>query len=328
MTKNAILSAALVALLAGAQWVHAQAGNAPCGIEVIRAGSQHVDGRFIPFPPEHVKFALLKAFPDVGWKVTKDEGFHLRGEKDMGLSQVLGQKNSDEGVEGRNGGGGALGKWTVDIREATQDGVHGSQLHIEFHSNKFKGRAAGTATLAEPLGDETACLAKLLSANDPVANPRGLEAANNGTLQTVTIPDGTPVTVLLRDPIYSKRLPKDSVGATVNFEVANDVAVNGVVLIRRGALASGHFTDVEKTKSRFRHAQISFAFDAVTAVDGQKVPVAAESESVKGGRHAETAEALQFAVLGALAMHGTDALISAGTSYDISISGEHTVGGY
>jgi hypothetical protein len=105
--------------------------NALCGIDVIRAGKENVDDRFIPLLPEHVKFALLRAFPDVGWKVTKDEGFHPRGEKDMGLTQVLAHNNSDEGVKGRNNGVGALGKWTVDIREATQDGVHGSQQRQE-----------------------------------------------------------------------------------------------------------------------------------------------------------------------------------------------------
>lgn len=327
MTKQVTLPVAVVALLAGAGWIHAQAGNAACGIGVMRAGSQHVDDRFIPFPPEHVKFALLRAFPVVGWKVTKDEGFHLRGEKDMGLTQVLAQKNKDEGVKGRNQGVGALGKFRVDIREATQDGVRGSQLHIEFHANKVVGRAAGTATLAEPLGDETACLAKSLSTNDPVANPRGLGAPESATSQAIVIPDGTPVTVLLRDPVYSKKLAKDSTGETVNFEVASDVVVNGIVLIRRGALSTGHFTDVEKTKTRGRHAQIAFTFDSVTAVDGQKIPLLAASEKAKGGRHDETAEAWSMGLVGVLFMNGTDALIPAGTSYDLAVSGEHTIGG-
>jgi hypothetical protein len=248
MIKNTILSATLVSVLAGVQWTHAQTENAPCGIDVIRAEKEHVDDRFIPFPPEHVKFALIRAFPDVGWKVRKDEGFHLRGEKDMGLTQVLAHNNSDEGVKGRNNGVGALGKWTVDIREATQDGVHGSQLHIEFYSNKIVGRAAGTATLAEPLGNETACLAKLLSANDPATNPRGLEVKDVGPRLAVSLPDATPLKVLLRDPLYSKKLNKDSTGQTVQFEVAEDVVVEGIIAIRRGALAKGHFTDVEKTK--------------------------------------------------------------------------------
>ena len=52
MTRNAILFATLVAVMAGAPWVHAQTGNAPCGIDVITAGKAHVDDRFIPFPPE------------------------------------------------------------------------------------------------------------------------------------------------------------------------------------------------------------------------------------------------------------------------------------
>jgi hypothetical protein len=84
MTKKVILPFALVALLAGVGWVPAQAGAAQCGIGVVRAGSRHVDDRFIPFPPAHVKLALLRAFPVVGWKVTKDEGFHLAAKKTWG----------------------------------------------------------------------------------------------------------------------------------------------------------------------------------------------------------------------------------------------------
>jgi hypothetical protein len=327
MIKNAILSATLVSVLAGAQWTRAQTGSAPCGIDVLRAGKEHVDDRFIPFSPEHVKFALLRAFPDVGWKVSKDEGFHLRGEKDMGLTQVLAQSNSDKDIKGRNNGVGALGKWTVDIREATQDGVHGSQLHIEFHSNKFVGRAAGTATLSEPLGDETACLAKLLSANDPATSPRGLEVKDAGPRHAVTLPDATPLIVLLRDPLYSKKLNKDSSGQTVQFEVAEDVVLDGTILIRRGALAKGHFTDVEKTKMGGRHAEIGFVFDTVTAVDGQSIPVSGLSENAKGGRHSDKwSNVAQAGAFGLLAK-GTDALIPAGSSYDVEVSGQHTVQG-
>ena len=308
MTNKMHLAIAIIALLAGARWVFAQDGGVPCGIDVIRAGRPKVDDRFVPSPPEHVKYALLRAFPDVGWKVTKDEGLYLQGEKDMGLTQVLAQKNNDEGAKGRNSGVGALGKWSVDLKEATQDGVHGTQIHIEFHSNKLVGRAAGTDTLVEPLGDETACLSKLLSGNDPVANPRGLDAAGVAISTAVMIPDGTPVTVLLFDPLYSKKLSKDSAGASVNFEVMNDVAVNGVVVIRRGALAVGHFTDVEKTKNRGRHAEIAFAFDSVTSVDGQKVPVVPAKERVRGGRKDETAAAAwSMGLVGVAFMHGTDA---------------------
>jgi hypothetical protein len=327
MTKPAILSAALVAMLAGAQWTLAQTGNAPCGIDVIRAGKEHIDDRFIPFPPDHVKFALVRAFPDVGWKITKDEGFHLRGEKDMGLTQVLAHTNSDEGVKGRNEGVGALGKWTVDITEATQDGVYGSHLHVDFRSNKFVGRAAGTATLAEPLGSETACLATLLSTNNPSTHPRGLEIKDAGPRHAVSLPDATPLKVLLRDPLYSKKLDKDSSGQTVQFEVAEDVVVDGAIVIRRGALAQGHFTDVEKTKMGGRHAEISFVFDTVTAVDGQNLPVSGASEQAKGGRHSDKwANVAQAGAFGFLAK-GTDALIPAGTSFDLEVSGQHTVQG-
>lgn len=304
-----------------------RAQSPPCGLDVVRTEGRNIDDRFMPFPPEHVKFALLRAFPAVAGKVTNEEGFHIQGEIDTHLYQVDMRKNKDEGIKGLSHGLGALGKFTVDIREATQDDVKGSQIHIEFHKNGFYGRA-GSEGYAQPLGDETACLAKLLSTNDPVANPRGMGAPGATTPEAIALPDGTPLTVLLRDPLYSKTLSKDSKGATVNFEVANDVAVNGVVVIRRAALATGHFTDVEKTRNIGRHAEIGFAFDSVTAADGQTVAVVGAQERAKGGRTNDTAQAVQLGLIGLVFVHGTDVFIRAGTSYDLVVSGAHSIGGH
>jgi hypothetical protein len=96
---------------------------------------------------------------------------------------------------------GALGKFTIDLKEAMQGGTNGTQLHIEFHHNAFQGRV-GSQGYAQPLADETACLAKVLSTNDPVANPRGLPLPSAATTIGVNLPDANPVRVLLRDPLY------------------------------------------------------------------------------------------------------------------------------
>ena len=141
------------------------------------------------------------------------------------------------------------------------------------------------------------------------------------------MPDATPLKALLRDPLYSKKLKKDVAGQTVQFEVAEDVVVDSAVLIRRGALATGHFTDVEKTKMGGHHAEIAFVFDKVTAVDGQSIPVSGLSEEAKGGRHGDRwANVAQAGAFGFLAK-GTDALIPAGTSYDLEVTCQHAVQG-
>jgi hypothetical protein len=301
-----------------------RAETPPCGIAIVQTEGPNTDERFVAAPPEHVKAALLKALPALGAKVEKDEGLHIKAEPDMGLRQSIQQKNKDSGVRGKYAGLGALGKFTIDLREATQDGVKGSLLHIEFHKNGFVGRLGGEG-YAQPLAEETACLTKLLSTNDPASNPRGLEVNDAGLPHQVTLPDNTPLKVLLRDPLYSKKLEKESLGQNVNFEVAEDVVVDGSILVRRGALATGHFTDVEKTKKAGRHAEIEFAFDSVTTVDGQKIPVSAPNEQARGGRHSQAmSNAAQVGAIGFLAK-GSDVFIRAGTTYDVEVSGEHTV---
>jgi len=290
----------------------------PCGIAVVRPEGSNVDERFVPAPPEQVKFALLRALPALASKVDKDDGFHIEAKTDIELWQIAARRNIDAGVRGSRG---AWGTFIVDIRQATQDEVRGALLHIEFHKNAFRGHA-GSDGNAHPLAEETACLAKLLSSNDPASNPRGLEnAKETGSPHAVTLPDATPVKVLLRDPLYSKKLEKNSAGQTVQFEVAEDVVVDGAVLVRRGALAIGHFTKVDKAKGYGRHADVEFVFDVATAVDGQTVPVTGAAEKARGGR---TNNTFDFGVLGLFAK-GNEALIRAGTAYDLEVSGQHTI---
>jgi hypothetical protein len=301
-----------------------RAETPPCGIAIVRTEGPNTDERFVAAPPEQVKAALMKALPALGAKVEKDEGLHIKAEPDMGLRQTIQQKNKDSGVRGKYAGLGALGKFTIDLRETTQDGVNGSLLHIEFHKNGFVGRLGGEG-YAQPLAEETACLTKLLSTNDPASNPRGLEVKDAGPPHAVTLPDRTPLKVLLRDPLYSKKLDKESAGQAVNFEVAEDVVVDGSILVRRGALATGHFTDIQKTKKAGRHAEIEFAFDSVTAVDGQKIPVSAPNEQARGGRHSQAmANAEQVGIL-TLFVKGSDVFIRAGTTYDLEVAGPHAV---
>jgi hypothetical protein len=300
-----------------------QAETPPCGIAIVRTQGPKMDERFVPAPPEQVKFALLRALPAVNGKVVEDKGFHIEAKTDLGLLQVEARQNSDAGVKGGYAGWGTPGKFKIDIRPATQADVQGSLLHIEFHKHGAVLRK-GREGYPQPLAEETACLVKLLSTNDPAANPRGLEVKDAGPPHPVVLPDATPLKVLLRDPLYSKQLEKDSEGKTVPFEVAEDVVVDGAILIRRGALAKGHFTNVEKTKMAGRHAELGFAFDTVTAVDGQEIQVSGASEQARGGRHSDTMSNLAVGVFGFF-MKGTDVFIRAGTAYDVEVSGQHAV---
>jgi hypothetical protein len=305
--------------------LHAQ--TAPCGIAIVHSQGEKIDERFIPAPPEQVKTALLKAFPSVGVdKVKKDDGFHINAENPaygplrvsiMETNFAAGLHDSIRGLP--------FGKFFIDIREATQDGVSGSLLHIKFEKPTLLGAAVNHGYIAKPLAEETVCMTKLLSYNDPAVNPRGLALENTGTPRSVVLPEGTPLKVMVRDAVWSSQLKNGGMGKTMQFEVAEDLVVDGATLVRRGALATGHFTDVKEAKGYGRNAELGFVFDTATAVDGQNIPISDEGEKVKGGRTDQTsAIVLILPTLGWL-VKGTDAFVPAGTIYEVAVSGQHTV---
>lgn len=301
-----------------------QSQTPPCGKAIVQTEGPKDYQQFVAAPPEQVKTALLKAIPALGAKVHKDEGLHIETEDDTALRQSLQQTNRDSGVRGSYAGLGALGKILIDIRETTQGSEKGSLLRVEFHKNGFVGRM-GSEGYAKPLVEETACLVKLLGPYDPAKNPRGQESQAPSTAQSISLPDGTALKVLLLDPLYSKKLGKKGTEETIQFEVAEDVVIGGMTVVRRGALATAHLAELKKSKLAGRHAEIDFAFDAVTAVDGQLIPISGEDEKARGGRHNETARNLMLSPAFGWMAKGSEALIRAGTAYDVAISGGHTV---
>jgi hypothetical protein len=316
--KQIALSAIVIALACACL-----AQTPPCGKAIVQTEGPKVYEQFIPAPPEQVKGALLKAIPALGVKVHKDEGLHVETQDDTGLRQAVAQVNKDSGVRGRTVGLGAMGKILVDIQETTQGSERGSLLHIEFHKNGFVGRMGGEG-YPKPLAEETACLVKLLATNDPVRTPRGEELHQTSPPHPVSLPEGTALKVLLVAPLYSKKLEKKG-GETIPFEVAEDVIVADVIVVRRGALATAHMTEVQKAKVAGRHAELDFVFDSVTAVDGQSIPIKAEDEKTRGGRHNETVHNVMVSPAFGWIAKGSEALIRAGTAYDVEVAGQHTV---
>ncbi|MBV8821024.1 MAG: hypothetical protein JO022_21880 [Acidobacteriaceae bacterium] len=305
----------------------ARAETPPCGVAIIRAEDGNVDERFIPATQEQVKDALLKALPALAQKVAADDNeFHITTEPDGHLRLILFRRNKDAGVRGFTAGLGPAGRFSIEVRRTTRDGVSGSLLRVEFHKLALAAALVpGNTGLAHPLADETACLVRLLSTNDPATNPRGLGSDEAGEGRTVVVADGTPLKVLLPAPLYSKALKKSDNGETVQFEVAEDVVVDGVVPVRRGALATGHFTEIRKPRRYGRHAELQFVFDAVTAADGERIPISGPGERARGGRHDDTIyTALSLPVVAGL-IKGHEVFIRAGTTYDVEISGTHTL---
>jgi hypothetical protein len=268
-----------------------------------------------------VKQDLLKVLPALGYIVRKDQGLHLEALQDLKLLNSIWLTNEDAGAR-RSDGSIVSGPVFADIRETSQAGTQGSQLSIEFRTG-FLGHKGSNAG---PLAAETECLVKLLGTNDPSKNPRGDAPEKSNSARAITLPAGTPVKVLLFAPMYSKDYKKANVGRPIQFEVAEDVVVDGATVLRRGALAVGHLTDFKNAGGFGQHATLEFTFDTAVAVDGQRIPVTGEIQQIKGGRTSDQlrSTAQSEGLVGWL-IKGADVFIRAGTEYDLEVSGQSLI---
>jgi hypothetical protein len=137
--------------------------------------------------------------------------------------------------------------------------------------------------------------------------------------------DGTPIKMRTARTVSSADA---KVGDTLDFEVLEEVRVNGVVLIPKGGIAWATVTDAQSKRRMGRGGKLDVNVDSVRLVDGEKVPLRAVKE-MKGGGHvgamtgAMVATGIVFfpAAPLFLFMHGKDITIPKGTEITAYING-------
>lgn len=128
-----------------------------------------------------------------------------------------------------------------------------------------------------------------------------------------TLYEGTVVRVRLVETLDSRTA---SVGDMVTLEVADPVAVDGVVVIELGAKVTGKVLISEKNKNLGRKGKLDFSIDFAKARDGQNVPL---SSNVKqGGKDATVGVVAAAALINPLALFikGKAAVINKGTEFN------------
>jgi len=109
-----------------------------------------------------------------------------------------------------------------------------------------------------------------------------------GFAARVPLRDGQSVSLKLRNVITTDNVRK---GDSIEFEVSEDVLVNGHVVIAKGATAHGKVVDVKGAfKPRAKDAEVVFQFLTVRAADKQDLPLRIRSEKTKKGREEEIHE--------------------------------------
>lgn len=131
---------------------------------------------------------------------------------------------------------------------------------------------------------------------------------------TVTIPDGTEFTVVTTEEISSKTAAE---GDPLSFKVAEDVTVNGKVVIARGTLVKGMVSTASKSGRMGKAGQLSIRVESTTTVDNKKIKLRA-SKGKEGDDKTGTTVALVvlFGPLGFL-KKGKNATIKEGTSIKV-----------
>jgi len=304
------------------------AQTAPCGRAIVAVAKtdKEKEERFLPAPPEHVKACAIRALPAVAAHLDKDDGLVLKVVIGRGDWAGWMDANRKAGVKGLAAGT-VVGSYAIELRPESRDGIAGTSVSIAFSKIKVGGVGV-SRNGATQFMEEIGCLSGLLSQSDPLANPRGLvNTADPIEDRTASLPEGTPLQVILRDPLSSKDVVKKGKETQIVFEVAADVSVDEVRLVRKGALGIGRFTDVKAKGGFGRSASLEFVIDQVTAVDGQSVAVtgAVERQRQRDLASGTGGQVGLLPLLFGFLTKGSEAILRAGTTYDVETSGTYMI---
>jgi hypothetical protein len=149
---------------------------------------------------------------------------------------------------------------------------------------------------------------------------------NITSLKGFVLEDGTPVKIRINRTVSSADA---HTGDTVDFEVLEDLSVNGTLVIAKGGLAFATVTAAQSKRRMARGGKLDINIDNVKLIDGEKAALRAVKE-MKGGGHTGAmtggivATSLVFfpAAPFFLFMHGKDISIPKGTEITAYINGD------
>jgi hypothetical protein len=154
-------------------------------------------------------------------------------------------------------------------------------------------------------------------AAQPATQQQAVDSSNFTSAKGFVLEDGTPVKLRINRTIASDDSKQ---GDTVDFEVLQDISVNGTWVIQKGGIAYATVTEAQAKRRMGRAGKLDINIDCVKLLTGDKAALRAVKE-VKGGSHTVgmtagiVATSLVFfpAAPFFLFMHGKDISIPKGT---------------
>jgi hypothetical protein len=136
-----------------------------------------------------------------------------------------------------------------------------------------------TQLLASTLAFAVACSNFIFAQQSPASSPPPAQSSKSAPIGFV-LEDGTPVKLRLSRNLSSAT---DRKGDQVDFDVLEDLSVDNVVIVPRGAVALGTITEAEHKKSMGRAGKLNVNIDSVRMRDGERAALRAVKEANGGG---------------------------------------------
>jgi PEGA domain len=158
------------------------------------------------------------------------------------------------------------------------------------------------------------------------AAPQQSTSANYTSAKGFVLEDGTPVKMRTNRTISSGDA---HLGDTLDFEVLEDISVNGTLVVAKGGLAFATVTEAQAKRRMGRGGKLDINIDNVKLVSSEKAALRAVKD-MKGGGHTGAmvggivATSLVFfpAAPFFLFMHGKDITIPKGTEITAYVNGD------
>jgi hypothetical protein len=133
--------------------------------------------------------------------------------------------------------------------------------------------------------------------------------------------DNTPIKLKFKETISSKTAEENR---PIEFEVAEDIVLQGITVIARGSTARGIIAEVKRAKMLGRKGKISIILKEVALVSGERVSLRA-SQSQGGGLSAGTIALSAIVTPIFLLMGGKEAKYTAGTEFTAFVDGDYSL---
>jgi len=182
------------------------------------------------------------------------------------------------------------------------------------------------ALVAQTGAPQTPAVSTTKQPSQPAVQTQVAPTTNFTSSKGFVLEEGTPVRLRINRTVSSA---DEHAGDTVDFEVLDDISVNGTLVIPKGGLAFATVTEAQAKRRMARGGKLDVNIDYVKLVSGEKAALRAVQD-VKGGGHTGgmvggmVATSLVFfpAAPFFLFMHGKDITIPKGTEVTAYVNGD------